>query len=198
MHVRRSGTRWHRGNVAQLRVDRFRSDARKPRAGAGGSASLGIFSMTAPKSLVRLARGCAATAYVLGGVTVLSIAMTVSALSPMSVLVSAATASTFIATAATAQRLRRRVEGARARARPSWRELWPQGLQTAPMYSATLIATLYGAVAGATQIMSGDVRAAVLPITVAGTAFVLHRLVPEVLVTSPVPHTEHRYENTEI
>ncbi|WP_431792058.1 hypothetical protein [Microbacterium paraoxydans] len=66
------------------------------------------------------------------------------------------------------------------------------------MYTVTLITSLYGAVAGATEIMSGDVRSAVLSITVASTAFVLHRLVPEVLVSSPEAGAEHRYENTEI
>lgn len=132
--------------------------------------------------VLRYARGTAAAAYLLGGGAVLALAILEEEPGAITALWAVGAAVTFVAVAVVANRLRKMVPGRVALRPPGWRDLWPDGLVSAPLYTGTAAIGLYSAVSSASTVMTGHFEAAMLPAAIAATALVLHRFVPEVAI----------------
>lgn len=149
--------------------------------------------MTDDARLLRYARVIAAIAYLLGGAAVILTAVSMDTPHPALMAWLLAVSATFIAVSTVAKRFREHIPDRVLLKPPRFRDLWPRGFTSAPLYTTTALIALYAGVNTLTSIMTGAFPGAVLAASITIVSYTLHRLVPEVLIAT---RTQTRSEHT--
>ncbi|MEV7756789.1 hypothetical protein AB0O16_03560 [Microbacterium sp. NPDC089180] len=145
---------------------------------------------------LRNARVTAGAAYLLGGVLVAAVAVCTREVTTVSLTWLIAAAIRFTTMATVAKRLRQLIPNRVVLESPSWRDLWPHGFATAPLFTGTAVLGLYAVVSSATSMMATRPGPAVFAASVAIASLTLHVFVPEVAIKrrddhgAPVPRVE--------
>lgn len=145
---------------------------------------------------LRNARATAGAAYLFGGALVAAVGICTREVTAASLTWLIAATISFTTVSTVARRFRQLIPNRVELEPPSWRELWPHGFATAPLFTGTAVLGLYAVVSSATSMMATRPGPAVFAASVAIASLTLHVFVPEVAIKrrddhgAPAPRVE--------